>query len=136
MIERNRANAIRFVEAIGNGGIPPELLAPGFTGWSGLSGDIAGPEFCRRVAMLAELFRDGLHFAIQDSVAEGNLVALRTTSAGTLLDGADYRNDYHYLFRFDPNGRISTVWEYMNVKVAAEQIRPAFEALMRRKTGG
>jgi len=86
-----------------------------------------------RAKLLGEVFPDGLDFEIFETIAEGDIVALRCTSTGTVFDGRPYRNDYHYQFVFDGSGRIRIVREYMNVQVAAEVIRPAFAEIMRRK---
>ena len=132
MLETNKANARRFVHAISRE-MPDDICAPDFAGWSGLSGDIPGPVFLERAKLLGEVFPDGLDFEIFETIAEGDIVALRFTSTGTVFDGRPYRNDYHYQFVFDGSGRIRIVREYMNVQVAAEVIRPAFAEIMRRR---
>jgi len=133
MTERNKETARRFVRGIGESELPDDLFAADFAGWSGLSGDIPGPVFRERAVMLGEVFPDGLTFELFETIAEGDHVALRCTSTGTVFDGTPYRNDYHYLFTFDDAARIRHVREYMNVQVAADIIRPAFAELMRRK---
>jgi len=98
-----------------------------------MSGDIPGPELRKRALMIKELFRDGLAFEIFDMVAEGDIVAIRASSHGILDDGTDYRNDYHFQFQFDQQDRILKVREFMNVKVAAELIRPAMQRRMQAR---
>jgi ketosteroid isomerase-like protein len=133
MLEERRAVARRFVEGIAASKLPEELFAPDFTAWTGLSGEIPGTAFRQRAVMLGELFPQGLKFQIHETVAEGEHVALRATSEGTLRDGTVYTNDYHYLFRFSPDDRIRHAREYMNVKTVVDIIRPAMESLMREK---
>jgi len=133
MTEKNKETARRFVLGIGESKLPDDLFAPDFAGWSGLSGDIPGPVFRERAVLLGEVFPAGLTFELFETIAEGDHVALRCASTGTVFDGTPYRNDYHYLFRFDHAARIRHVREYMNVKVAAEIIRPAFDLLMRKR---
>lgn len=123
--EDRRQTALRYIDGIARSDLPDRLFAPDFSGWSGMSGDIAGPEIRQRALMIGELFPDGLAFEIFETVAEGDIVAVRASSHGIMFDGTDYRNDYHFQFLFDEQGRILKVREFMNVKVAAELIRPA-----------
>jgi len=132
MQELNKEVARRFVLGIARD-LPDDLFAPDFAGWSGLSGDIPGAVFRERAILLGEVFPDGLTFEIFETIAEGELVALRCASTGTVFDGTPYRNDYHYQFTFDGAGRIRMVREYMNVQISAEIIRPAFAEIARRK---
>ena len=132
MYERNKENACRFVRGISRK-MPVEIIADDFSGWSGMSGDIPGPVFLERAKLLSEVFPEGLDFEIFETIAEGDIVALRCSSHGKVFDGQIYENDYHYQFVFDQAGRIRHVREYMNVKRAAEVISPAFAEVLRRK---
>ena len=132
MNERNKETARSFINAISRK-MPEGILAEDFSGWSGLSGDIPGPVYVERTALLAEVFPQGLDFTFQETIAEGNIVALRCTSHGVVHDGTIYENDYHYQFHFDGAGRIRHVREYMNVQRAAEVIRPALMAISGRR---
>jgi len=133
--DSNGEAALRFIHGIGAGAIPPEIVADGFSGWSGLSGHIAGSEFCRRVVMLAKLFRTPLVFEILDTVAEANTVSVRARSSAVMTDGEDYANDYHYFFQFNSDGLIEQVCEYMDVRIAANVIRPRMVRLMEASAG-
>ena len=50
-------------------------------------------------------------------VAEGDHVAVWLTMTAETTGGADYTNDYHFLYRCE-NGRIAEVWEHLDTAYA------------------
>jgi hypothetical protein len=59
----------------------------------------------------ATLFPDGLRFELVTLTAEDDRVAVQARCFGVTDSGAEYKNDYHFLFEFTA-GRIAKAWEY------------------------
>jgi steroid delta-isomerase-like uncharacterized protein len=85
--EANKANARRFVDEVVNGGnlaLIDELLAPDFVNQSAPPGVPPNREGAKTFfEMLRGAFPD-LHVTIDDQIAEGDRVVLRTTNHGTM----------------------------------------------------
>jgi len=131
--QRNRAAALEFIHGMGSGALATHLVADEFSGWSGLSGDIAGPDFLVGAGMLGKIFVGGLKFTILTTIAEGKQVSVRAVANGRTIIGADYENSLHYFFRFTAEGKIAFIAEYMNTQLTLEIVRPAFEEFLRRQ---
>jgi ketosteroid isomerase-like protein len=133
--DANKETALRFIESLRFGKLATELLAEDFKGWSGLSGEIPGDVLVERASVVgSEMMPDGINYVIHDTIAEGDCVAVRASANATTFEGVPYANDLHYFFRFNADGKLRYMAEYMNTQRALEVIRPAFEALARRKS--
>jgi hypothetical protein len=122
-LETRRERACRFVLQMMDGTIDPELLAPGFDCWnSAMGGLISGPTYLEGIAGAARVLPD-MRMKIDGTVAEGNDVAVRSSSEATLPDGSIYANHYHFLFEFERD-RIRRVHAFMNTKTAEEALLP------------
>lgn len=62
----------------------------------------------------------GVEVAFGAVTTEDNRVAVEAETKGTLPDGRVYTNVYHYLFTFNPDGRIASVKEYLDTQAANE----------------
>ena len=69
---------------------------------------------------VGEIFAVPLELHVDRIIGEGDCVAMEAHSTGTLHSGAHYRNRYHYLFEFAPDGRIRRINEHMDSKHAYE----------------
>jgi hypothetical protein len=117
-LEENKKAALRYLELLPLGRIGELSLAPDFSGWSTLSGEIAGGEFLARTAILPKMFVEPLKFTVDKLTAEDNRVSVQCRSEGLLITGVPYDNQYHYLFIFTGNA-ILKVYEYMSSVKAA-----------------
>lgn len=59
----------------------------------------------------AQLFPEGLEFAILDTTVQGRRIAVRAAARGTTVTGREFDNAYHFLFEVEA-GRIAAAWEY------------------------
>jgi ketosteroid isomerase-like protein len=116
-IEERKTLARRYLELLPLGRIAELPLSPRFSGWSSLSGEVPGPEFLTRIAVLPKMFNPPLQFTIDAVTAEDDRVAVQCHSQGMLIDGKPYDNQYHYLMTFEQD-RLLKVFEYMNPKKA------------------
>jgi ketosteroid isomerase-like protein len=116
-LEHRKNIARRYLELLPLARINELPLSERFSGWSSLSGEISGREFLERIAVLPHIFSPPLQFTIEAITAEEERVAVQCSSQGTLINGAPYDNQYHYLMTFEQD-RILKVFEYMNAKKA------------------
>ena len=86
-MEANKANAQRFLDEVVNGrnlAVIDELLAPDFVDHAGPPGVPPTRDGTKAImAMLHKAFPD-LHATVDDVIAEGDKVVVRTTSTGTM----------------------------------------------------
>lgn len=116
---RNRHRALAFLDAIGEQDLLKlaSLYARGGTFWQiGDRLNLAGPHTQMAIAdAVPRIYRrlpHGMHFEIHSVVAEGNRVAIESTSHAPLLGGGEYENQYNFLFRFDRDGHVQQFKEY------------------------
>ena len=119
--ERNRATALAVMKAISEG--DSETLFPMYApnarfwqvgkhlksaGWHDMeaTGRIAARVFAR----LASPPR----MKVLSTTAEGDRVAIEAESQGRLVDGRPYENQYHFLLRFDEQGKVLEFKEYLD----------------------
>lgn len=60
-----------------------EIIAPGYVYHEPTLGDMAGPEGLKQAIMVYRMAYPDLQFTIDETIAEGDLVAMRWTAAGT-----------------------------------------------------
>jgi ketosteroid isomerase-like protein len=127
-IERNKANAVAFVEAIGRQ--DPQLLAMyadsgrffqngrvlPTAGWHTLA------DLERITPRILEQFPSGIRFRFGTILADGDWVVVESESTAVLRDGTPYHNQYVFLFRFDGDGRILEFKEYWDTLHAQETL--------------
>jgi steroid delta-isomerase-like uncharacterized protein len=86
------------------------------------------------ISTLRAAFPD-LHFDVQELVAEGDLVACRSTMTGTHqgqlrigplaglpVNGARIEVPHMHFFRYDTDGRVTDLWHVWNTLVLARQL--------------
>jgi ketosteroid isomerase-like protein len=69
----------------------------------------------------AARYRPGTrHWTIERVMVAGDMVAVQASLQAVMAEGADYDNDYVYLFRFE-GPLIAEVWEYLDTAYFFEQ---------------
>jgi hypothetical protein len=122
-LEEKRAAAIAFVLGMPDGRVDEAALAPDFDCWNAsMGGFISGATYLKGIAGAGAAITD-MKMEIDGTVAEGDAVAVRSHSEGTLPDGAIYRNAYHFLFEFTGD-KIQRVHAFLNTKTAEEMLMP------------
>lgn len=119
-VEANKQTARRFAEQVSSGRIDPAMLADGYVHWSAMRGEISADDLHAAMVRVGEIFAVPLELHVDRLIGEGDCVAMEAHSMGTLHSGAHYRNRYHYLFEFAPDGRIRRINEHMDSKHAYE----------------
>jgi ketosteroid isomerase-like protein len=59
---------------------------------------------------------------VLSTTAEGDRVAVEAESSGRLVDGRPYENQYHFLLRFDVDGRVLEFKEYLDTLYVFETL--------------
>jgi ketosteroid isomerase-like protein len=62
------------------------------------------------------------NFSILSVTAEGDRVAVEAESHTHLADGRPYENQYHFLIRFDDDGKVLEFKEYLDTLYAFETL--------------
>ena len=133
-VEKNKASALIFIEAIGNRDLISlgALYARDGIFWQpGKKLILAGPHSQGETANLVpNIYRrlpEGMAFDNYSVVAEGNKVAVESVTHAKLANGNLYKNQYNFLFYFNNQGKITQFKEYWGTL-------HAFEMLFERKT--
>lgn len=132
--ERNRENALAVLQAISRGDSESlfRMYAPDARFWQiGKHLKSAGwhdmEATGRMAAKVFARFASPPEMTVLATTAEGDRVAIEAESHGRLVDGRPYENQYHFLIRFDADGKVVEFKEYLDTLYA-------FEALYDRKT--
>jgi predicted SnoaL-like aldol condensation-catalyzing enzyme len=62
-------------------------------------------------------------WTVHELVEEGDFVAARLTRKATRHDGGDYRNGYHFFFRFH-DGQMVEIWSQLDTAHAFAELPP------------
>jgi nitroreductase/ketosteroid isomerase-like protein len=68
----------------------------------------------RIVGFSRQLYPHGLEHEVQSVVADEERVVVQHIIRARTNKGVNYENEYVTLFEFDPDGRISAIWEYLD----------------------
>ncbi|WP_372864896.1 nuclear transport factor 2 family protein [Spongiibacter sp.] len=123
--ERHRRVAIDFIERLSAGDTEGflALYHPEAMLWTSGNTLISGHYNLQQIASSAvgvlDAFPDGLRFTVHATTAEGDRVAMEAESCGLHSSGQQYRNYYHFLFRFK-DGLIVELKEYMDTEVVTD----------------
>lgn len=122
----------RFLTAVGKGDASAlrELLCADAvaicTGTSLVSGQRDREQICAAAGMLRTISKDGIDFDVLSMTTEDDRVSCEAHGRSTLVSGAPYHNQYHFLFYFR-DGRISQLKEYIDTKLADQVLAPLFQ---------
>ncbi|MCA9509353.1 MAG: nuclear transport factor 2 family protein [Myxococcota bacterium] len=119
--EANREAALRFIQSMARGVLDEALLAPDATWWVPGTGTLDKAGFQHLVTAFHEACTGPVTMTVDGVTAEGDRVAVEAHSEAELVNGASYRNTYHFLFEFE-QGRIVHVKEYNDSLHAAETV--------------
>jgi uncharacterized protein len=73
---------------------------------------------------LVPAMKDGLHITPVGLVAEGNRVAMESTSYGELPTGRVYQNRCHFLVELREDGKILHIREYLDPQALVSAVAP------------
>ena len=120
-----KAAVARFLEIFSEGNVEKTLgaLADDATWWvsgriDGMSGSYDKDGFGKLIAGVADVYVAPLRITPISMVAEGDKVAVEADSYAELKDGRVYDPRCHFLFQVAQDGRIATVHEYLDTKLA------------------
>lgn len=121
----SKAAVTRFLEVFSEGVVEKTLgaLTDDVTWWvsgrlEGMSGSYDKAGFGQLIGGVADVYVNPLRITPISMVAEGSRVAVEADSFAELKDGRVYNPRCHFLFEVAPDGRISTVHEYLDTKHA------------------
>jgi ketosteroid isomerase-like protein len=118
--ERNRGAALAFLEAFSTR--DPDRFLPMLVDdptWRVFHSERRGREAIVELAEIAgRLYPHGTERYVQSVVADGDRVAVQSILTAVTNAGHDYENLYVMLFEFAADGRIDTVWEYLDLVYA------------------
>jgi ketosteroid isomerase-like protein len=128
-LEQNKETAKKFLEVMAsheNTEWLEDIMCDDATYWVGgrpelfaYAGTRNKQDFCAWARTPSIFVDGGAKLGIVGITAEGDRVAVESTSTGTTPDGRTYHNAYHYLFRVR-DGKILEVKEYTDTQAAAE----------------
>jgi uncharacterized protein len=126
--EANKRTARLVVEQLAAGRVDPALMTDEFIHWTAMSGELGGDALNAVMARLVAQFTSPFLIHVDGVIAEDDRVALEAHSEGELRSGERYRNHYHFLFEFAPDGRLRRMNEHMDSRHVVEVIRPLLTA--------
>jgi ketosteroid isomerase-like protein len=124
-IEKNKAGALRFLEALGRCDAAGMVEAMADDGIAQTMGNTPISETRTRAQILAgaplilSALPHGLEMKIHTVIAEGDSVAVEAESIGLHVSGKTYNNKYHWLFRMR-DGKVALAREYMDTQHVAD----------------
>jgi ketosteroid isomerase-like protein len=127
-LEANKATAREFVRQVCAGRVDPALMTEDFVHWTAITGELSGEQLNAVMGRVVALFSSAFVIDVDGVIAEGDRVALEAHSVAELRAGGSYRNHYHILFEFAPDGRIRRMNEHMDSRHVIEVIHPLLEA--------
>jgi len=127
-VERNKANAVAFIEAIGRQ--DPGLLSMyaeegrffqigrklPTAGWHTMS------SLQKITPAILHQFPNGMQFSLGLILANDDWVVIESESRAVLRDGTPYNNQYMFVFKFDDDGKILEFKEYWDTLHARETL--------------
>lgn len=120
--EQNKARAHAFLDALNRGDTEAIIAAyaPGgqvrTMGQTLISGTFTRDQISGAANAIFEAFPEGIRFTVSGITAEAQRVAVEAQSEGLHSSGQVYRNEYHFLFVFDDQGKILELKEYMDTE--------------------
>jgi len=134
VVESNRERTLRLIQDIARG--DADAIADTYAddgtlhtmGNTLISGVYTKSQIRQFAGSVLEAFPAGLHYTVHAVTAEGNRVAVEATGRGRHVSGADYVNQYHFLFTWR-DGKLLELKEYMDTETVTEVLcggkRPA-----------
>ena len=127
--QRNRETALAVMKAISGGDSASlfRMYAPNARFWQiGKHLKTAGwhdmESTGRMAAKVFARLASPPKMTILSTTAEDDRVAIEAESHGRLVDGRSYENQYHFLLRFDADGKVVEFKEYLDTLYAFETL--------------
>jgi ketosteroid isomerase-like protein len=127
-VERNKANAVAFIEAIGRQDPDPLTMyaADGRFFQNGRKLPTAGWHTLATLEKITPAilhqFPTGMQFSFGLILASEDWVVIEAESKAALRDGTPYNNQYVFVFKFDADGKILEFKEYWDTLHAKETL--------------
>jgi len=128
-IEENKKNALLFIKCIGSQDLSTlsDLYAQDGMFWQNghkleISGAHKPTDIAEAIIKLFARLPKGMKFEILSVTAEENRVSVEATSEAVMDDGQEYKNQYHFMFIFNEDGKLSWVKEYWDTLYAHETL--------------
>lgn len=86
-----------------------------------ISGRYGPEQVSTFVHSVLDVFPEGLNMQVHSMIAEGDYVAVEATASGIHVSGADYVQDYHFVFRIE-DGKIEELKEYLDTEAVTDII--------------
>jgi ketosteroid isomerase-like protein len=126
--EQSRRLVQDFFAAVTAGELPDELLTLDMKAWTTTQGSMDKAAYQRVIKLLAQMSARPLNFTIDSITAEEDRAVAEVHSEGTLINSAEYRNTYVFVFRAR-DGKIATVAEHFNALIVEEKMMPLVHML-------
>lgn len=121
--QRSYQIARDYLAAVTAGDLPDALLTPDMTAWITTGGTMDKASYQAAIRMLKIMCATPLVFAVQALTADEDRVVIETTSAATLISGADYRQTYIFVIRIR-DSLIASIAEHYNALIVRETLMP------------
>jgi len=128
-----KVTAREFLSALGRGDVErlgslmTEDISAVCTGTCALSGTRTYKDIYATAGLLGKVTRSGIEFRILNMTAEDDRVAVEVDGIATLVNGAPYNNQYHFLF-FVRDGKVYRIKEYLDTKLVDTVLVPLMVA--------
>lgn len=133
MSQANKDATVKLVQAIGRGDVDTikslvtEDMTIVTTGSSAISGTHTYADLMCFATAFPKIAKGGIEIKVLRLTAEENCVACEAQGRSTLINGAAYDNQYHFLMLFR-DGRIYQMREYMDTKLVDAVLMPVLAA--------
>ena len=109
-----RAIALAYLDCVSriDGPAMLALYAPGARVWLPGQGWMEPTGLTALLGGAKTLLVDGVKFAHEDTLVDGNRVVVMTTCDSPLVKGGAYVNQFCFVFTFDDGGKITELREY------------------------
>lgn len=113
--EMQQRIAIEFVQNLIAGGVSAQHYADDMTVWTLVSGLSTKDVYLGRLRIVGQVFSPPLEITVDAVDAQLGWVAARAHSAGQLIDGVAYSNNYLFVLEFNERCQIRHVREYCDL---------------------
>lgn len=125
----------RFFAAMPEGGLDPEMFTEDLSVITSSGPEpVSGAFYLGGITVLQSLFPEGLHYTVEEVIAEGDRVAAEVRSRGTMEDGQVFSTRYAFLFTLR-DGRIARIAEFYEPEPVNRLIMPKLMAAMAAASG-
>ncbi|MCY4425742.1 MAG: nuclear transport factor 2 family protein [Halieaceae bacterium] len=134
-IEHNKQIVDKFYECLGSYDVAglKEIVTEDLIMNVHNSGSVGGEITIEALPMLIQALQTvcpgGIRFELLDVTAEDNRLSVRANGYAKTVDGGEYNNRYHFLFKFR-DGKIFETHEYMDSLLVENVLGPTLNELL------